>query len=63
MANEFEAFHGISRIIGAIDGLHIPILVPMIGGGGLLLSQVLSSSFVAKVLFTQNVCFGISSFD
>lgn len=31
--------------------------------GGLLLLQVFSSSFVAKVLLTQNVCFGIRSFD
>jgi len=56
-------FMEFSHIIRAIDGLHIPILVPTTWWGGLLLSQVFSSSFVANVLLTQNVCFGIRSFD
>ena len=32
LAQEFEALYGIPYIIGAIDGSHIPILVPVIGG-------------------------------
>lgn len=29
---EFQALHGIPYIVGAIDGSHIPILAPLIGG-------------------------------
>lgn len=32
LAQEFETLHGILHIIGAIDGSHIPILAPVIGG-------------------------------
>ena len=32
LAREFEARHGIPHIIGVIDGSHIPILAPVIGG-------------------------------
>ena len=32
LAREFEALHGIPYIIGAIDGLHIAVLAPMVGG-------------------------------
>ena len=31
LAREFKAVHGILYIVGTIDGLHIAILVPMIG--------------------------------
>jgi hypothetical protein len=33
LASQFEALHGIPYIVGAIDGSHIPILAPVIGGG------------------------------
>ena len=32
LAQEFEALHTISYIIGAINGSHIPNLIPIIGG-------------------------------
>ncbi len=32
LANEFEKLHNIPYIIGAIDGSHIPVLAPVIGG-------------------------------
>jgi hypothetical protein len=32
LANEFEAFQGIPQVIVVIDGLHIPIFAPIIGG-------------------------------
>ncbi len=32
LANEFEAFHGIPQVIVVINGLHIPIFAPIIGG-------------------------------
>lgn len=32
LASQFEALHGIPYIVGAIDGSHIPVLAPVIGG-------------------------------
>jgi hypothetical protein len=32
LSKKFEGFHGISHVINAIDGSHIPIQAPIIGG-------------------------------
>jgi len=32
LAKEFERLHNIPYIIGAIDGSHVPVLAPVLGG-------------------------------
>jgi hypothetical protein len=50
LTSQFEALHGIPYIVGTIDGSHILVLVPMIGGGRLLLSEIIPFSNFTRIV-------------
>jgi hypothetical protein len=50
LASRFEELHGISYIIGATDGLHIPILAPVIGGEDYYCRKPFHSAFLQGIV-------------
>ena len=55
LAQEFEALHGIPHIIGAIDGSHIPILAPVIGGEDYYCRKSFHSALLQGIVDTKCV--------
>ena len=55
LAKEFEALHGIPYIIGAIDGSHIPILAPIIGGEDYYCGKSFNSALLQGIVDTKCV--------
>ena len=55
LAQEFEALHGIPHIIGTIDGSHIPILAPVIGGENYHYRKSFHSALLQGIVDTKCV--------
>jgi hypothetical protein len=50
LASQFEDLHGIPYIVGAIDGLHIPILAPMIEGEDCYCRKLFHSTILQEIV-------------